>query len=329
MPTSSVRRLQLDMQVLPGVATATEAFNAIRAGAKRLKLFPASSYGPKHLQALRTVLPADAGMLAVGGVAAEHIADWLAAGAAGFGFGSELFRPDYALSEIERRAQLLVQTLREARRAADDKQGYRVSLSPIDIAIIGIYAVSIFILAQWVSRDKGTHQKDAQDYFLASRTLPWWAIGTSLIAANISAEQIIGMSGSGYVIGLGIASYEWMAAHHPDHRRQVFPADLSQERHLHHAGVPGEALQHQRAHGHGDLLARRLHLRESHRHPLVGSHGGAHRRRNECRGRARGPGPVRGRLCAVWRTQGRGADGYRAGLAVGARRSHHHLHRPQ
>jgi SSS family solute:Na+ symporter len=87
-----------------------------------------------------------------------------------------------------------------------------VSLSPIDIAIIGIYAVSIFILAQWVSREKGTHQKNAQDYFLASRALPWWAIGTSLIAANISAEQIIGMSGSGYVIGLGIASYEWMAA---------------------------------------------------------------------------------------------------------------------
>ena len=87
-----------------------------------------------------------------------------------------------------------------------------MSLSAIDIAIIAIYAVSIFVLAQWVSREKGTHQKDAQDYFLASRALPWWAIGTSLIAANISAEQIIGMSGSGYAIGLGIASYEWMAA---------------------------------------------------------------------------------------------------------------------
>jgi solute:Na+ symporter, SSS family len=85
-------------------------------------------------------------------------------------------------------------------------------LSAVDVSIIGIYAVSIFVLAQWVSREKGTHQKNAQDYFLASRALPWWAIGTSLIAANISAEQIIGMSGSGYVIGLGIASYEWMAA---------------------------------------------------------------------------------------------------------------------
>lgn len=87
-----------------------------------------------------------------------------------------------------------------------------MKLPAFDIAIIAFYAVSIFALAQWVSREKGTHKKDAQDYFLAGRTLPWWAIGTSLIAANISAEQIIGMSGSGYVIGLGIASYEWMAA---------------------------------------------------------------------------------------------------------------------
>jgi SSS family solute:Na+ symporter len=87
-----------------------------------------------------------------------------------------------------------------------------MSLPALDVAIVAIYAVSIFALAQWVSREKGTHRKDAQDYFLAGRSLPWWAIGTSLIAANISAEQIIGMSGSGYVIGLGIASYEWMSA---------------------------------------------------------------------------------------------------------------------
>ena len=87
-----------------------------------------------------------------------------------------------------------------------------MNLSAIDLAIVVVYAVAIFTLAQWVSREKYQHQKNAQDYFLASRSLPWWAIGTSLIAANISAEQIIGMSGSGYVIGLGIASYEWMAA---------------------------------------------------------------------------------------------------------------------
>ena len=87
-----------------------------------------------------------------------------------------------------------------------------MTLPNTDLAIVCLYAVSIFVLAQWVSREKGAHRKDAQDYFLASRALPWWAIGTSLIAANISAEQIIGMSGSGYVIGLGVASYEWMSA---------------------------------------------------------------------------------------------------------------------
>ncbi|MGA7675055.1 MAG: sodium/sugar symporter [Rhizomicrobium sp.] len=85
-------------------------------------------------------------------------------------------------------------------------------LSPLDITVVVVYAVFILVLAQLVSREKAGHKKDSQDYFLASRSLPWWAIGTSLIAANISAEQIIGMSGSGYAIGLGIASYEWMAA---------------------------------------------------------------------------------------------------------------------
>jgi solute:Na+ symporter, SSS family len=87
-----------------------------------------------------------------------------------------------------------------------------MGLTTLDAAIVAGYAVGIFALAQWVSREKDRHKKNAQDYFLASRALPWWAIGSSLIAANISAEQIIGMSGSGYVIGLGIASYEWMAA---------------------------------------------------------------------------------------------------------------------
>ncbi len=87
-----------------------------------------------------------------------------------------------------------------------------MNLSTIDTVIVLAYLVGIFILAQWVSREKVGHQKDAKDYFLASKSLPWWAIGASLIAANISAEQIIGMSGSGYALGLAIASYEWMAA---------------------------------------------------------------------------------------------------------------------
>lgn len=81
-----------------------------------------------------------------------------------------------------------------------------------DYFIFVAYAVLILGVGLWVSRDKKGHQKNAEDYFLASKSLPWWAIGASLIAANISAEQFIGMSGSGFAVGLAIASYEWMAA---------------------------------------------------------------------------------------------------------------------
>ena len=82
----------------------------------------------------------------------------------------------------------------------------------LDYLIFGLYAVTILTIGLWVSRDKDGKQKNAEDYFLASKSLPWWAVGTSLIAANISAEQFIGMSGSGFALGLAIASYEWMAA---------------------------------------------------------------------------------------------------------------------
>jgi SSS family solute:Na+ symporter len=82
----------------------------------------------------------------------------------------------------------------------------------LDYIIFIGYAILILGIGLWVSRDKKGHQKNAEDYFLASKSLPWWAIGASLIAANISAEQFIGMSGSGFASGLAIASYEWMAA---------------------------------------------------------------------------------------------------------------------
>ena len=87
-----------------------------------------------------------------------------------------------------------------------------MQLSTIDLAIVGAYALALIVIATVVSREKAGHAKDSTDYFLAGKSLPWWAVGASLIAANISAEQIIGMSGSGYVVGLAIASYEWMAA---------------------------------------------------------------------------------------------------------------------
>ena len=86
-----------------------------------------------------------------------------------------------------------------------------MGLASIDLIVFISYCVLILAIGIYVSRGKGG-EKTAEDYFLAGKSLPWWAIGASLIAANISAEQFIGMSGSGFALGLAIASYEWMAA---------------------------------------------------------------------------------------------------------------------
>ena len=87
-----------------------------------------------------------------------------------------------------------------------------MNIEPIDLGVFVVYAVVILGIGFFVSRGKKGEDKSAEDYFLAGKSLPWWAIGASLIAANISAEQFIGMSGSGFALGLAIASYEWMAA---------------------------------------------------------------------------------------------------------------------
>jgi solute:Na+ symporter, SSS family len=85
-------------------------------------------------------------------------------------------------------------------------------LEPIDLFVFFGYCFLIVGMGLFVSREKKGHIKNSSDYFLASKALPWWAVGASLIASNISAEQFIGMSGSGYALGLAIATYEWMAA---------------------------------------------------------------------------------------------------------------------
>ena len=82
----------------------------------------------------------------------------------------------------------------------------------LDYAIFIVYVALIISVGLWVSRTKKGEIKTSEDYFLAGKSLTWWAIGASLIAANISAEQFIGMSGSGFAIGLAIATYEWIAA---------------------------------------------------------------------------------------------------------------------
>lgn len=87
-----------------------------------------------------------------------------------------------------------------------------MNFSALDFIIFGTYCIVILGVGLFVSRNKKGEEKSAEDYFLAGKSLPWWAIGASLIAANISAEQFIGMSGSGFALGLAIASYEWMAA---------------------------------------------------------------------------------------------------------------------
>ena len=82
----------------------------------------------------------------------------------------------------------------------------------IDIVVFISYCIVILSIGLYVSREKKGSEKSAEDYFLAGKSLPWWAIGASLIAANISAEQFVAMNGSGFALGLAIATYEWMAA---------------------------------------------------------------------------------------------------------------------
>ena len=83
---------------------------------------------------------------------------------------------------------------------------------PIDFIILVCYLILLVSLGLFLSRNKDGKEKSANDYFLAGNTLTWWAVGASLIAANISAEQFIGMSGTGFRDGIAIAAYEVMAA---------------------------------------------------------------------------------------------------------------------
>lgn len=85
-------------------------------------------------------------------------------------------------------------------------------LQTLDYIVFLIYFVSVSSYGYWVYQRKKTARTSTKDFFLAEGSLTWWAIGASLIASNISAEQFIGMSGSGFAMGLAISSYEWMSA---------------------------------------------------------------------------------------------------------------------
>lgn len=110
------RCIELGLAVMPGIATPTDAFAALAAGAKDLKLFPASTYGQAHVSALKAVLPAHVRIFAVGGIETESIDRWLAAGTDGFGIGGELYRPGMPAIEAGERARRIVAAFDKAIR---------------------------------------------------------------------------------------------------------------------------------------------------------------------------------------------------------------------
>jgi 2-dehydro-3-deoxyphosphogalactonate aldolase len=101
---------------LPGVATPTEGFAALAAGADGLKLFPGEMLPPSVVKAWKAVFPKDVWLLPVGGITPENMAGYAAAGAAGFGIGSALYKPGTTVAEIARRAAAFADAWRAARR---------------------------------------------------------------------------------------------------------------------------------------------------------------------------------------------------------------------
>ena len=106
------RAVALGLDPAPGFATASEAFTAIEAGARHLKLFPAATYGPGHVKQLKAVLPAEAVVWAVGGVGPDAMAEWWASGARAFGIGGELYRPGQSIAETAEKAARVVAAAR-------------------------------------------------------------------------------------------------------------------------------------------------------------------------------------------------------------------------
>ncbi len=86
------------------------------------------------------------------------------------------------------------------------------NIATLDYIIFFLYFVIVISIALWVSTKPKGEERTSEDYFLAGRALPWWIIGASLIASNISAEQMIGMTGTAFASGIAVVSYEWMAA---------------------------------------------------------------------------------------------------------------------
>jgi 2-dehydro-3-deoxyphosphogalactonate aldolase len=106
------RAIELGLDPLPGFGTASEALQAVAAGARRLKLFPASTYGSGHVKALKDVLPKDVDIMPVGGVSPAQFCEWWSAGARGFGMGGDLYKAGRSLKDIGERARAAVAAVR-------------------------------------------------------------------------------------------------------------------------------------------------------------------------------------------------------------------------
>lgn len=111
-PAVVAQALALNMVVLPGVATPTEAFAALDAGAHGLKLFPAEMVSPATVKALRAVLPKNAALMPVGGITPDNMAAYRTAGASGFGLGSALYAPGRSAEQVRLAAQNFVNAFR-------------------------------------------------------------------------------------------------------------------------------------------------------------------------------------------------------------------------
>ncbi|MBC7492298.1 MAG: 2-dehydro-3-deoxy-6-phosphogalactonate aldolase [Novosphingobium sp.] len=107
-PTVIARAVELGLEPMPGFLTPTEAFAGLAAGARRIKLFPASVQGPNYLKALREVLPRSCGVWAVGGIGADNAREWIAAGAEGVAAGGSVYKPGMTAAEVGERARALV-----------------------------------------------------------------------------------------------------------------------------------------------------------------------------------------------------------------------------
>lgn len=111
-PAVVAQALALNMLVLPGVATPTEAFAALDAGAHGLKLFPAELISPAIVKAMRAVLPKTAALLPVGGITPDNMAAYMAAGATGFGLGSALYAPGRSAQAVQLQAQAFAKAIK-------------------------------------------------------------------------------------------------------------------------------------------------------------------------------------------------------------------------